>query len=103
MTTFASKHQEDETSLDVSGTCPLPILLFYGDNGVREFWQDASREWLIFRNHDEKCWILQRRDKFQFGYALAEDAARHIGGILLTEFFWQPRGGDFHLVRTSHS
>lgn len=32
--------------------------LYYGDNGVHEFWESTDHEVLIFRNHGEKWWIV---------------------------------------------
>lgn len=30
--------------------------MYYGDNGLHEFWQDAERKKMILRNHPEDHW-----------------------------------------------
>ena len=34
------------------------IPLYYGDNGVHEFWESTNSQVLILRNHGEKWWIV---------------------------------------------
>lgn len=63
--------------------------LYYGDNGVHEFWEDAERRFLIIRNHNETSWfaLLVAGTYEPFGRAqrpktVANRIQRHYGIVL---------------------
>lgn len=36
----------------------MKMPLYYGDNGVHEFWESTNHEVMIFRNHGKKWWMM---------------------------------------------
>ena len=84
-------------------------LLYYGDNGVHEFWESTISEdvaFLIFRNHGEKHWTAHRKYRigrnigfaYLFAAKTAREAAKRLQATLDTSKRWRKCGRGFTLA-----
>jgi hypothetical protein len=71
--------------------------LFWGDNGVHEFWESEDHELLIFRNHGECDWSAHRNHGFLFGCRDAMEAATRLKVFLSPTHTWVKKDGRFRL------
>lgn len=57
------------------------VILFFGDNGVHEFWESEDKQFCFIRNHGEKFWLAIRvADAFSNQGALtAKSLAQKVG------------------------
>lgn len=80
-----------------------PKALYWGDNGIHEFWGTEDRELLILRNHGEYWWTALRNHAFLFTCRFPEEATSRINAVLSQERVWKKLPcGRFVLVdRTS--
>jgi len=62
--------------------------LFWGDNGVHEFWESEDHELLIFRNHGESHWTAHRNHGFLFGSRSEIEAATRLKAELSRSQIW---------------
>ncbi len=67
--------------------------LYWGDNGVHEFWESEDRELLIFRNHHEQGWTAHRNHCFLFASSSAEKAAERLNVELSRAQTWAKQAG----------
>jgi hypothetical protein len=78
--------------------------LYWGDNGVHEFWESEDTELLILRNHGESSWTAHRRHGFLFGCLSAEEAATRLNVVLSPARKWTRKGrGRFALEAAAES
>ncbi|GEM_PF-5833644 len=72
-------------------------LLYWGDNGIHEFWENADSTFLVFRNHPEQVWSAHHHHGFLFFCSSAEDGAARLKLSLSDRQRWVKRGKDFVL------
>jgi hypothetical protein len=75
-------------------------ILFWGDNGVHEFWEDADRIYLILRNHGEQSWSAHHNHGFLFFCPSAQQGASRLKLTLAVEKRWVEHKGKFVLTPT---
>ncbi len=68
--------------------------LYWGDNGVHEFWESEDTELLILRNHGESSWTAHRNHGFLFGCLTANEAATRLNLVLSPARKWTRKGRD---------
>ena len=66
--------------------------LYWGDNGVHEFWESEDTELLILRNHGESTWTAHRNHGFLFGSLTANEAATRLTVVLSPARKWTGKG-----------
>jgi hypothetical protein len=71
--------------------------LYWGDNGVHEFWETEDTELLILRNHGESDWTAHRHHGFLFGCLTANEAATRLNVVLSPARKWTTKGSAFVL------
>jgi hypothetical protein len=52
--------------------------LYWGDNGVQEFWETEDHEWLILRVHSETGWSAHHKCQYVCSGMRPEDVARKL-------------------------
>lgn len=72
-------------------------LLYWGDNGVHEFWESEDRELLILRNHGESYWTSHRNHGFLFGCRSETEAAKRLNVTLSRTHTWTRKNQTFVL------
>ena len=73
-------------------------MLYWGDNGVHEFWESEDHELLIFRNHGESGWSAHRNHGFLFGCQSDAEAAKRLNVFLSRTHIWAKNRDRFLLV-----
>jgi hypothetical protein len=68
--------------------------LYWGDNGVHEFWESEDTELLILRNHGESSWTVHRHHGFLFGCLSANEAATRLNVVLSPARKWTRQGRE---------
>jgi hypothetical protein len=68
-------------------------LLYWGDNGVHEFWESEDHELLILRNHGESHWTAHRDHGFLFGCRSEIEAATRLKVELSGSQVWIQKSG----------
>jgi hypothetical protein len=77
----------------------MTTTLFWGDNGVHEFWESEDQELLILRNHHEQFWSAHRNHGFLFSCGSALEGATKLDAELCQDRVWKRQpGGRFVLV-----
>jgi len=71
--------------------------LFWGDNGVHEFWESEDRELLILRNHGEAYWTAHRYHGYLFSSGSASAAAGRLKVNLSETHTWVREKGKYEL------
>jgi hypothetical protein len=68
--------------------------LYWGDNGIHQFWESKDHELLILCNHGESFWTAHRNHGFLFSCSSAEQGAERLGAELCCDRTWakQSRG-----------
>lgn len=79
------------------------ISLYYGYNGLYEYWQDDHRDWLLLHNYGEPWWLVHYRSDFAYGCRYPEEAAAVIGAEFSTDYSWHSIAGPPQLVRTERA
>jgi hypothetical protein len=72
-------------------------LLYWGDNGLHEFWESEDHELLILRNHGESDWTAHRNQGFLFGCLSEIEAATRLKVHLSRSHVWVQKKGKFVL------
>lgn len=72
-----------------TGTTAEPKRMYWGDNGLHEFWQSEDGVLLVLRNHPETEWLAFVPLVQSEAFATAAEAAASIGGTLQTGRVWQ--------------
>lgn len=72
-----------------TGTTAEPKRMYWGDNGVQEFWESEDDSLLVLRNHQESRWIAYAPVVQPGSFTTAAEAAASIGGTLQTGRVWQ--------------
>lgn len=71
--------------------------LFWGDNGVHEFWESEDSELLILRNHGEAHWTAHRNHGYLFSCPSAPAAAARLNVNLSETHTWVREKSKFEL------
>jgi hypothetical protein len=72
-------------------------VLYWGDNGVHEFWESEDHELLILRNHGESQWTAHRNYGFLFGCRSETEAASRLKVQLSRSHVWIRENGKLVL------
>lgn len=72
-------------------------VLYWGDNGKHEFWEDENTEFLILRVHGESGWSAHRLHGFLFFCRSETEAAKRLDLVLSPAKKWVKHGGTFVL------
>jgi hypothetical protein len=78
-------------------------LLYWGDNGVHEFWESEDHELLILRNHGEAHWTAHRNHGYLFGCRSAAEAVTRLNVELSPTHKWMRKKGKFMLQPCSNT
>jgi len=62
--------------------------LYWGNNGVHDFWESEDHELLILRNHGESHWTAHRNHGFLFGCQSDTEGAARLGVHLSRSHRW---------------
>lgn len=76
-------------------------LLYWGDNGVHEFWESVDHELLIFRNHAEAHWSAHRNYGFLFFCHSHVAAAGRLSAVIANTHTWVKKNEQFVLEPVS--
>jgi hypothetical protein len=76
-------------------------LLYWGDNGVHEFWESEDHELLILKNHGESHWTAHRNHGYLFGCRSETEAATRLRVDLSRSHVWIQKKGKFVLEACS--
>ncbi len=77
-------------------------VLYCGDNGKHEFWEDDESKILILRVHGESCWSVHRDYHFLFFCRSETEAASRLNLVLSPAKKWTKNGEKFVLEPQPH-
>ncbi len=72
-------------------------VLYWGDNGKHEFWEDQDHQFLILRVHGETCWSAHRQHGFLFFCRSETEAATRLKLVLSRTRKWVKNADKFVL------
>jgi hypothetical protein len=76
---------------------PKQTVLYWGDNGIHEFWESEDHSLLILRNHPESFWSAHRNHGFLFSRSSFEKIVTDLKVKLSRDRIWVRTGDKFVL------
>lgn len=81
---------------------PEQTCLYWGDNGIHEFWESSDRTLLVLRNHPDDFWSAHLSHNFLFFTSTLEDAVKRLNVQLSRDQVWARKGHKFILKAETH-
>jgi len=76
---------------------PKQTVLYWGDNGIHEFWESEDQSLLILRNHPESFWSAHRNHGFLFSRSSLKKIVTDLKVELSRDRVWVRIGDKFFL------